>query len=97
MREPLEQMKKKDPRFFIAGKNKKIMNGTIEIGNIVKEKLKEKDLKIAWLARQVHCDESNFCKKLKNNDINNDLLYRISEILHEDFFAYFSNELNKKW
>jgi plasmid maintenance system antidote protein VapI len=73
------------------------MKEKIHIGNIIKQKLEEKDLKIAWLARQIFYDESNLCKKLKNNDIDTNLLYRISDTLHEDFFAYYSNDLNKKW
>ena len=73
------------------------MNPKIHIGSIIKQKLDEKDLKIAWLARQVHCNESNLCKKLKNNDISKELLFRIANVLHEDFFAYYSNELSKKW
>jgi len=74
------------------------MKEKIDIGNIIKIKLKEEDLSIAWLARKVHCSESNLCKKLKNKDLhNNDLLYRISDVLHEDFFAYYSKDLNNKW
>ena len=73
------------------------MNEEIHIGNVIIQTLKEKDLKIAWLARQVHHEESNFCKKLKNNRIHLDLLYTISEILHEDFFACYSDRLHEKW
>ena len=73
------------------------MNEKLNIGNIIKQKLKEKDLKIAWLARQVFCDESNLCKKLKNNYIDCELLYRISDTLREDLFAYYSKELSSKW
>ena len=74
------------------------MNEKIDIGEIIKQKLKEKDLTIAWLARQVYCNESNLCKKLKAKDIcNNELLYRISDVLHEDFFSCYSKELNQKW
>jgi hypothetical protein len=73
------------------------MNGKIHIGDIIKQKLKEKERSIAWLARQVFYDESNLHKKLKNNDIESSLLYHISEALREDFFAYYSKELNEKW
>jgi hypothetical protein len=69
----------------------------IPIGNLIVEKLKEKDLTIAWFARQVHSDESNFYKKLKNNDISKELLFQISDLLHEDFFVYYSEELTYKW
>jgi hypothetical protein len=73
------------------------MNPKTHIGNIIIQKLKEKDLTIAWLARQVHCNESNFYKKLKNNDISKELLFGISDVLLFDFFVYYSEELGKKW
>ncbi len=42
---------------------------------------------MAWLAKQIDCDCSNFHKKLKDNNIGLSLLLRISEILQEDFFV----------
>ena len=69
----------------------------IHIGNIIKQKLEEKDLKMAWLARRVNLEECNFCKKLKDNVISKELLYDISNVLRVDFFAYYSNDLNEKW
>ena len=69
----------------------------IHIGNIIKQTLKEKDFKMAWLARKVNCEEGNFCKKLKNNVISKELLYNISDVLRVDFFAYYSDDLTKKW
>ena len=73
------------------------MNPKTHIGNIIIQKLKEKERSIAWLARQVHSNESNFCKKLKNDDISKQLLFHISDILQEDFFVYYSEELNNRW
>jgi len=65
----------------------------ILIGEIIKQKLKDNDRSMAWLAKKVNCDSSNFCKKLNNNHIDIDLLFRISEILQEDFFANYSKTL----
>ena len=48
---------------------------------------------MAWLAKKVHCDRNNFYKKLNNNAIEIDLLFRISEILQEDFFSHYSQTL----
>ena len=73
------------------------MNEKIPIGSMIKQALKEKDLTMAWLARQVCYEESNFCKKLANNRIHPDLLYCISDILHVDFLAHYSTKLHKKW
>ena len=55
------------------------------IGKLIKKKLKDNGCSVAWLAKQIDCDCSNFHKKLKDNNIGLSLLLRISEILQEDF------------
>jgi hypothetical protein len=56
--------------------------------------LEEKDLKPAWLARQINYDADNLRKMLKNNRvIYPDLLFSISVVLDEDFFAVYSQKL----
>ena len=71
------------------------MSEKILIGAIIKQKLKENDRPMAWLAKKVNCDSSNFCKKLNSNNIEIDLLFRISEVLQEDFFAHYSEILKR--
>jgi hypothetical protein len=69
---------------------------TININQLILEKLKEKDLKVAWLARQIDYNADNLRKKLKNNyDIHSNLLHRISLALNEDFHAYYSQKLRE--
>jgi hypothetical protein len=65
----------------------------VHIGNLIRQKLEEKDRSMAWLARKVNCDSSNFCKLLTRSHINTELLFHISIILDEDFFAYYSEAL----
>ena len=72
------------------------MDPKTHIGNIIMETLKEKDLSIAWLARQICYDESNFNKKLKNNTISKELIFRVSRVLQVDFFIYYSEELHRE-
>ena len=68
----------------------------IEIGEIILQKLKEKNRSISWLAKKVNCDKSNLCKILKNSQyIHYDLIYRISQVLNEDFFAFGTQMLKK--
>ena len=68
----------------------------IHIGKIILQKLREKERPIAWLARQVHCDDSNLGKLLKNDQhIHSELLLRISLALDEDFFAYYSEKIKE--
>jgi len=66
-------------------------------GNIIMEILQKKGLTVAWLAKQVNCDGSNFSKKLKDNNIDRYLLFRISDVLHVDFFKHYSEELSEQW
>jgi len=72
------------------------METKIPIGKIIKQKLKSDNRSVAWLARQVNYGESNFSKKLNKNNIGIDLLFCISKILHEDFFAFYSKQLMVK-
>jgi len=68
----------------------------INMGELVSLKLKEKGLKPAWLARQIDYDADNLRKMLKNNrEIYPDLLYNISAVLDEDFFALYSQKLQE--
>jgi plasmid maintenance system antidote protein VapI len=72
------------------------MSEKVPIGEIIKQKLKDNDRSVAWLAKKANCDRSNFSKKLNNNNIEIDLLLRISEILQEDFFTNYTEVLSGK-
>lgn len=65
----------------------------IHIGEMVKKELQKQDLTISWLARQVHQDASNLNKMLQKPSMHTDLLIRISQALHHDFFMEISNLL----
>ena len=68
-----------------------------QIGELILQKLKEKDRSVSWLAKKVDCDKSNLCKVLKNSQyIHYDLVYRISQALDEDFFAHGTQKLKKE-
>jgi hypothetical protein len=67
------------------------MKEEIHIGNIISQRLKELGIKKKWLAGQVHCTQSNFCKILKKPSMDTDLLLRISLVLQIDFFSPLSN------
>ena len=72
------------------------MHENVDIGDLILQKLKEKERTIAWLAQKVGCDDSNLGKTLKNSRyIYFDLLLRISKALDEDFFSYGSQKLKK--
>ena len=66
------------------------MKTEIHIGNLIKEKLRQQERSNAWLARKLFMDSSNVSKMLKKQYIDTEILLRISLILEEDFFSYYS-------
>ena len=72
------------------------MRNKLDIGELILQKLKEKDRNIVWLAKKVGCDDSNLGKMLKGKRyIYPDLLLLISIALEEDFFVYYSQKIKE--
>ena len=67
----------------------------INIGFIIRKKMSEQGTSIAWLARQINCDQSNLCKHLQNTHIYPELLLKISIALKTNFFIYYSHYFNQ--
>jgi hypothetical protein len=74
------------PNFMIQKK--------IHIGEIICQKLNAEGRTKKWLAEQVHCNQSNFCKLLQKPSMDTELLLKISFVLKDDFFSCFSNYYN---
>ncbi|MCL2074640.1 MAG: hypothetical protein FWH18_12010 [Marinilabiliaceae bacterium] len=72
------------------------MNTPIHIGEIIKNHLTEQKRSVEWLATLLGYDASALRKSLKKYYISTDLLFRISEFLEKDFFAFFSKKLSEK-
>ena len=73
------------------------MHEEIDIGKLISLKLKEKERSVAWLARQLNCNDGNLGRMLKTHKhIHSELLLRISIALEEDFFARYSEIFKKK-
>ena len=70
------------------------MYDDIPVGDFIKNKLKEQERSMAWLAKKVNLDSSNFYKKLKHNIIEIELLRRISKILKDNFFTHCADFIN---
>jgi hypothetical protein len=68
----------------------------VHIGKKIKQKLHQDERSVAWLAKKLNCDNSNLHKRLNDNNLNINLLCRISEILCEDFFTCYSEMWNGK-
>ena len=61
----------------------------IDIGELIKGKLKEEKRSVAWLAKKVYIDPSNLHKRLKKKSMDTDLLYRISKSLNYEFLEHY--------
>lgn len=68
----------------------------LHIGNLIKEKLKEQERSVAWLARQVHYESSNFAKTLKHPSLNSNLLQRISVAMRYNFMIHLLEDTDKQ-
>ena len=64
----------------------------------IKEKLQQEQRSVAWLARELNLDVSNFSKKLNDNDYNiqPEMLVQICCILGENFFQHYYNFIESK-
>lgn len=71
-------------------------NREFHIGKIISKELKEQGRTKVWLARQVHCDPSNFNKILKRQYIDMDLLRRVSLALDKNLSVEFFEEINSQ-
>ena len=66
------------------------MTETLHIGNEIRRELLRQERSVAWLARQLGYDRSNFYRVLRAPSIDTALLLRISRLLQRDFFALYS-------
>ena len=60
---------------------------TFHIGNIIKEQVTQKGIKVSWLAKQLHCHRNNVYLIFSRRWIDTDTLMKLSCILNHDFFA----------
>ena len=68
----------------------------LEIGLLIRQKLKERKRTIVWLAEKLSCSRTNVYKIFDKRSIDTDYLIRISDILDYDCFALYSAELKKR-
>lgn len=68
----------------------------LNIGDLIKQKLRESDHTVVWFAKELGCSRTNAYKIFEKESINTNELMRISEILNYDFFKHYSAELKKQ-
>ncbi len=56
-----------------------------QIGREIQRELHRQERTVSWFARQLNCDRTNVYDIFKRNNIDVQLLIRISQILHHNF------------
>lgn len=67
----------------------------INIGKIIEEELRSQNHTVVWLAEQLNCNRTNIYKIFQRQSIDTDLLLRISTALDRNFFAHYTEQLDK--
>lgn len=67
-----------------------------EIGQLIRQKMKEKHIPVVWLARQLGFSRTNIYKIFEHKSVNTADLLRISELLGHDFFEAYSRAFKKQ-
>lgn len=73
-----------------------LQSGTLEIGAIIKKRLRESSHSVVWLAEQLGCSRTNIYKMFNKRTIDTNELLKISKILSFDFFGLYSELLKKQ-
>jgi plasmid maintenance system antidote protein VapI len=68
---------------------------TMHIGSKIQEKLRESGHTVAWFARQICCTRTHVYKIFNKENIDVELLMRISNVLNYDFFQDLSDEVKR--
>lgn len=59
------------------------------IGKMIENEVLKQGRSIPWLAEQLNCDRTNIYKIFKRENIDAELLLRLSNILQCNFFSYY--------
>lgn len=68
----------------------------IHIGNLIEKEFRRQERSVSWLAKKLYCERTNIYDIFKRQSIDTEMLLRISEVLHHDFFQYYRNSLEKE-
>ena len=68
----------------------------IHIGNLIEKEFRRQERSVSWLAKKLLCERTNIYDIFKRQSIDTEMLLRISEALHHDFFQYYRYSLEKE-
>jgi plasmid maintenance system antidote protein VapI len=72
------------------------MREEIHIGQMIRDRLKEKGNTVSWLAREINCSRINVYKIFLKENIDVELLMRISLTLRYNFFTHYAEYCKKE-
>ena len=67
----------------------------IHIGQLIHEQLKADQRSVSWLAREIHCTRNNVYKIFNKPSLDSNLILKISQAMHFNFFQYYTTEFLK--
>jgi plasmid maintenance system antidote protein VapI len=73
------------------------MKEQIHIGEAIKQKVKERGMKVTDFAKAIHCNRTNVYDLYKRESIDVKLLRRISKVLEYDFVTEYGLSESKYW
>jgi hypothetical protein len=74
--------------------NPKKLRPLVHIGELIKQKLKQKRKSVVWFSGELSCSRTNVYKIFSKQSIDTADLMRICKILDFDFFELYSAELH---
>ncbi|MDR1154480.1 MAG: helix-turn-helix domain-containing protein [Bacteroidales bacterium] len=69
------------------------MNNNFHIGSIIREKVRERRIRVNDFAKAIHCSRPNVYSIFRRKSINIDLLRLISKALNYDFTEIYNKSL----
>lgn len=69
----------------------------IHIGNIIRQELARKERGVSWLARKINLHRTTVHAILNKENINTELLLKISLALEKNLFEKYNNYLSQKF
>ena len=68
----------------------------VHIGKAIKKKMKERGLTVVGLSRELGCHRTNIYRIFDSPTVDTGVLFRLSSILHYDFFKIYSKDLESR-
>ena len=69
---------------------------SIFIGEEIKKVVKERQVTVSWLSRELGCHRTNIYRIFTSKSIDTDILLRLSIILNHDFFRHYTDAVGQK-